>query len=98
MIGSLLGLLDGVLDVDVPVVAVAEVARDALALVADDEDELVDVGVAGGLQDEFEQRSEKSLRETEDYLNEMPGILAVFGLDKAPNYSSLCRWEQEYRM
>ena len=24
---------------------------------------------------------EKSLRETEDYLNEMPGVLAVFGLD-----------------
>jgi len=26
---------------------------------------------------------EKSLRETEDYLNEMPGILAVFELDAA---------------
>jgi len=41
---------------------------------------------------------EKSLRETEDYLNEMPGILAVFDLDEAPHYSSFCRWEQEYRM
>ena len=41
---------------------------------------------------------EKSLRETEDYLNEMPGILAVFGLDEAPHYSSFCRWENEYRM
>ncbi|SEP11879.1 transposase, IS5 family, partial [Halogranum amylolyticum] len=34
---------------------------------------------------------EKSLRETEDYLNEMPGVLAVFGLDEAPHYSSFCR-------
>jgi IS5 family transposase len=41
---------------------------------------------------------EKSLRETEDYLNEMPGILAVFDLDGAPHYSSFCRWENEYRM
>jgi len=41
---------------------------------------------------------EKSLRETEDYLNGMPGILAVFDLDEAPHHSSLCRWEQAYRM
>jgi len=41
---------------------------------------------------------EKSLRESEDYLKEMPGVLAVFGLDEAPHYSSFCRWEQEYRM
>jgi len=27
---------------------------------------------------------EKSLHETEDYLNEMPDALAVFGFDKAP--------------
>ena len=40
----------------------------------------------------------KSLRETEDYLNEMPGVLAVFDLDDAPHYSSFCRWENEYRM
>ena len=31
---------------------------------------------------------EKSLRETENYLNEMPGVLAVFDLDDAPHYSS----------
>jgi len=36
----------------------------------------------------------KSLCETEDYLNEMPGILAVFNLDEAPHYSLFCRWEQ----
>ncbi|MDB2301536.1 IS5/IS1182 family transposase, partial [Halorubrum ezzemoulense] len=34
----------------------------------------------------------------EDYLNEMPGVLAVFDLDEAPHYSSFCRWENEYRM
>ncbi len=41
---------------------------------------------------------EKSLCETDDYLNEMPDILAVFDLDDIPHYSSLCRWENEYRM
>lgn len=41
---------------------------------------------------------EKSLRETEDYLNEMPGVLVVFGLDEAPHYNTFCRWEQDYRM
>jgi IS5 family transposase len=41
---------------------------------------------------------EKSLRETEDHLNEMPGVLAVFDLDEAPHYTSFCRWEQKYRM
>ena len=46
----------------------------------------------------FRVELEKSLRESEDYLNEMPGVLAVFELDEAPHYSSLCRWEQEYRM
>jgi hypothetical protein len=39
---------------------------------------------------------EKSLRETEDYLNEMPGILAVFDLGEAPHDSSFCRWANEY--
>ncbi len=28
----------------------------------------------------------------------MPGVLAVFDLDEALHYSSLCRWEQKYRM
>ena len=46
----------------------------------------------------FRVELEKSLRETKDYLNEMPGILAVFDLDEAPHYSSFCRWEQECRM
>ncbi len=46
----------------------------------------------------FRVELEKSLRETEDYLDEIPGVLAVFDLDEASHYSSLCRWEQEYRM
>jgi hypothetical protein len=41
---------------------------------------------------------EKSLRETEDYLNEMPGVLAVFDLTEALHYSSFCRWENQYRV
>ncbi|MFC4246645.1 transposase [Natribaculum luteum] len=46
----------------------------------------------------FRVELEKSLRETEDYLNEMPAVLAVFDLNEAPHYSSLSRWEQQYRM
>ena len=46
----------------------------------------------------FRVELDKSLQETEDYLNEMPGILAVFNLEEAPHYSSLWRWEQEYQM
>jgi len=46
----------------------------------------------------FHIELEKSLRETEDYLNEMPGVLAVFDLEEAPNYISFCRWGQQYQM
>ena len=46
----------------------------------------------------FRVELEKSLRETEDYLNEMPGVLSEFGLDESPHYSSFCRWEKQYRM
>jgi len=34
----------------------------------------------------FRVELEKSLRETEDYLNEMPGILAVFDLNEGPQF------------
>ena len=44
----------------------------------------------------FNIEIDKSLRETEDYLNEMSDILAVFELDESPHYSSFCRWKQEY--
>ena len=46
----------------------------------------------------FRVELEKDLRETEEYLNEMPDGLAVFDLDEAPHYSSVCRWDQDYRM
>ena len=46
----------------------------------------------------FRVELEKTLRETEEYLNEMPDVLAVFDLDEAPHYSSVCRWEQNCRM
>jgi IS5 family transposase len=46
----------------------------------------------------FRVELEKRLRESEDYLNEMPHILAVFDLNEAPHYSSFCRWERNYRM
>ena len=46
----------------------------------------------------FRVELEKTLRETEEYLNEMPDGLAVFDLDEAPHYSSVCRWEQNCRM
>lgn len=39
----------------------------------------------------FHIKLDKSLRETEDYLNEMLSVLAVFELDEAPHYSSFCR-------
>ena len=39
----------------------------------------------------FRVELERSLRETEDYLNEMPDVLTVFDLDEAPHYSSFCR-------
>ncbi|RQG87851.1 hypothetical protein EA462_13380 [Natrarchaeobius halalkaliphilus] len=31
-------------------------------------------------------------------LNQISDVLATFDLDEAPHYSSLCRWEQQYRM
>ena len=46
----------------------------------------------------FRVELEKSLRESDDYLNEMPHILGVFEVDESPHYSSFCRWENEYRM
>ena len=46
----------------------------------------------------FRVELEKNRRETEEYLNEMPDVLAVFDLDEAPHYSSFYRWEQNCRM
>ena len=35
----------------------------------------------------------KPLRKLEDYLNEMPGILDVFGVESSPDHSSFCSVE-----
>ncbi|SES65065.1 transposase, IS5 family, partial [Natrinema hispanicum] len=40
----------------------------------------------------------KPLRQFEDYLNEMPGILAVFGLENSPDYTSFSVWDGEFPM
>ena len=40
----------------------------------------------------------KPLRKLEDYLNEMPGILGVFDLEKSPDYTSFSIWDSEFPM
>ena len=40
----------------------------------------------------------KPLRQFEDYLNEMPGILDLFDLEKSPDYSSFSAWDGEFPM
>ena len=44
------------------------------------------------------QREEigKPLRDCEGYLNEMPGILDVFGLEKSPDHTSFWTWDKEF--
>ena len=40
----------------------------------------------------------KPLRELENYLNEMLGILDVLGIEKSPHYTSFSKWDGEYPM
>ncbi|ELZ54507.1 MULTISPECIES: IS5 family transposase [Halorubrum] len=40
----------------------------------------------------------KPLRQFEDYLNEMPGILDVFDLEKSPDFTSFSVWDGEFPM
>ena len=40
----------------------------------------------------------KPLRQFEDYLNEMPGILDVFGLESSPEFTSFSVWDGEFPM
>ena len=40
----------------------------------------------------------KPLRQFEDYLNEMPGILDVFGLERSPDFTSFSVWDREFPM
>lgn len=46
----------------------------------------------------LKEEIDKPLRELEDYLNEMPGILDVFGLEKSPDYTSFSKWDSEFPM
>jgi IS5 family transposase len=46
----------------------------------------------------LKEEIDKPLRKLEDYLNEMPGILAVFGLEKSPDYTSFSVWDGEFPM
>ena len=41
---------------------------------------------------------DKSLRETEAWFNDSIAILDEFDLERAPHYSSFCRWEQQFQM
>jgi len=41
---------------------------------------------------------DKSLRETEAWFNDSTVLLNEFGLERAPHYSSFCRWEQQFQM
>jgi IS5 family transposase len=41
---------------------------------------------------------DKSLRETEAWFNDSTVILDEFGLERAPHYSSFCRWKQQFQM
>lgn len=46
----------------------------------------------------FQEEINKPLRRFEDYLNEMPGILDVFGLETSPDHTSFSNWNKEYSM
>ncbi len=46
----------------------------------------------------FQEEVNKPLRQFEDYLNEMPGILDVFDLEKSPDHTSVSNWNKEFSM
>jgi len=46
----------------------------------------------------LKEEIDKPLRKLEDYLNEMPGILNVFGLEKSPDHTSFSKWDREFPM
>jgi IS5 family transposase len=41
---------------------------------------------------------DKSLCETEAWFNDSTVILDEFAFERAPHYSSFCRWEQQFRI
>ena len=46
----------------------------------------------------LKEEIDKPLRRVEDYLNEMPGILDVFGIEKSPDHTSFSVWDREFPM
>lgn len=46
----------------------------------------------------LKEEIDKPLRKLEDYLNEMPGILDVLGIEKSPDYTSFSKWDGEFPM
>lgn len=46
----------------------------------------------------LKEEIDKPLRKLEDYLNEMPGILDVFALERSPDYTSFSKWDGEFPM
>ena len=46
----------------------------------------------------LKEEIDKPLRDVEDYLNKMPSILDIFGLDKSPDYTSFSNWDEEFPM
>jgi Transposase and inactivated derivatives, IS5 family len=46
----------------------------------------------------FRVEIDKSLRETEAYLNDMRPVLDEFNLDQSPDHTTICRWERDYDM
>lgn len=46
----------------------------------------------------FRVEIDKSLRETEAYLNTMSPVLDEFNLERSPDHTTICRWEQQYDM
>ena len=46
----------------------------------------------------LKEEIDKPLRKLEDYLNEMPNILDVFGLTKSPDFTSFSKWDKEFPM
>lgn len=46
----------------------------------------------------LKEEIDKPLRKLEDYLNEMPRIFDVFGLEKSPDYTLFSKWDGEFPM
>jgi IS5 family transposase len=44
----------------------------------------------------FREKINKPLREYEEYLNEMKGILKVFDLEESPDHTSFSKWEKKF--